>query len=234
MDPSIGVAPNPGLRERGKRNRRRRILDAAERLIRESGSTDFTIAELADQAVVSIPTIYNLLGSKAGILYALLNRSLDPLTSNQGQLETAADPVESLMVAARRGTDIFVDDPDFYRPLYRYLLGVGDAVHRPLFLERSRQYWVEALKPLQAAGQLLSRKIGEQLARTLVLGFMGALDLWVQSELDHRQFRAQVLHDAGLILLGFATDDQRSGLLRQLRQQQNCLPSRFEAAAASE
>ena len=65
------------LREKQMAARRARILDAAGSLIRETGGTEFTMVTVADQAEVSHATPYNLFGSKNGLLYALLDRSLD-------------------------------------------------------------------------------------------------------------------------------------------------------------
>ncbi len=60
-------------------DRRRRILDAAEGLIRQTGGTNFSLLTLADKAEVSPATPYNFFGSKARLLFALFNRSLAEL-----------------------------------------------------------------------------------------------------------------------------------------------------------
>lgn len=55
------------LRERQKQARRQAILDAAEALIRETGATDFTMLAVAERAMVSPTTLYNLFGTKAAM-----------------------------------------------------------------------------------------------------------------------------------------------------------------------
>ena len=50
---------------------RRRILDAAERLLLERGYGEMTVAALADAAGVSAQTIYNSVGAKAAVVKAL-------------------------------------------------------------------------------------------------------------------------------------------------------------------
>lgn len=215
------------IRERGLHERRLRILVAAEALIRETGSTDFTVATLAARAGLSGPTPYNLFGSKAAILYALLNRSLDLVFAGKTKIDAKLDPVARVLAAASLGADVFTGDPAFYRPIYQFLLGVDDAVHRPAFLERSMQYWRHALEPLIDSGQVPLAHRGDRLARMMVLNFMAALEFWVHLELDHGQFRAQVLYGTALLLLGFATGRQREVLLRQIRSLERRLPRSF-------
>src|SRR5690606_404693 len=65
------------LREKQMLERQNRILDTAERLIRETGSTDFSVRRLAAESEVSPATPFNLFGSKEGILYSLLLKNLD-------------------------------------------------------------------------------------------------------------------------------------------------------------
>ena len=132
------------LRARQVDARRHRILDAAALLIRSTGGTSFSMRSLAEAAEVSPATPYNLFTSKEGLLYALLSRSLDEITLH-GLAFQSTDPLERVLEAAVQAADIFLLDPDFMRPLYQFLLGVVDPIHRPKFIERSLAYWRSAL-----------------------------------------------------------------------------------------
>ena len=59
------------LRVEQKAERRSRILAAAREIIAESGYPELTMRDLARQARVTVPTIYNLIGSKEAVLFAL-------------------------------------------------------------------------------------------------------------------------------------------------------------------
>jgi len=52
--------PPPGLRERGKRRRTERILDAGLDLLREDPQGNLTVERIADRAEVSPMTVFNL------------------------------------------------------------------------------------------------------------------------------------------------------------------------------
>ena len=203
------------LRARQLDARRHRILDAAALLIRQTGGTDFSMRSLAEAAETSPATPYNLFTSKEGLLYALLSRSLDEIT-DQGLDFSAEDPLERALEAAMKAADIFLRDPGFMRPLYQFLLGVVDPIHRPRFIERSLAYWRAALASAEA-GHLLDGAVNRQsLEYALMAQFMGVLDFWIHDDIDADGFRTRVLTGTVLLLLPLADQSQRSGLIRRL------------------
>lgn len=215
-------------REGQKEDRRTRILDAAEALVRETGATDFPMTTLAERAALSGPTPYNLFGSKGAILYALLNRSLDDLFTDVERSEHSTDPVEIVLEATHTAADAFAADPQFYRPLYAFLLGVQDPVHRPAFMERCLVYWKQALAPLVASSSQAPAVPIEQIGRLLVINYIGALDQWCKFELDDEQFPSQILYGTLVQLLAVATDErQRGAIIARLRRTAPQLPQHF-------
>jgi AcrR family transcriptional regulator len=81
--------------------RREQILDAARRLIRATGGTDFPMRRLAEEAEVSLVTPYNLFGSKSGVLYALLSDSLERL-DHAVDVRPSAKPVDAGSIGRHR------------------------------------------------------------------------------------------------------------------------------------
>lgn len=203
------------LRARQLDARRHRILDAAALLIRQTGGTDFSMRSLAEAAETSPATPYNLFTSKEGLLYALLSRSLDEIT-DQGLDFSASDPLERALEAAMKAADIFLRDPGFMRPLYQFLLGVVDPIHRPRFIERSLAYWRAALASAEAEHLLDGTVDRQSLEYALMAQFMGVLDFWIHDDLDADGFRGRVQTGTVLLLLPLANDIQRERLLRRL------------------
>ena len=73
-----------GLRERQKTGRTQRILDAAVVLFTEKGFDQVKAEEIAEQAEVSVGTLYNYFGSKNEILLtlsALENEQIEALAA---------------------------------------------------------------------------------------------------------------------------------------------------------
>jgi AcrR family transcriptional regulator len=74
-----------------------RVLEAAERLIRENAFHSATMDELAEAAGVSRATIFNRFGSKLGVLHALFIRANEaPEMEAIREALEIEDPVESL------------------------------------------------------------------------------------------------------------------------------------------
>ena len=60
-----------GLRERQKQARREAIYRAAARLFAENGYGATTVEEIAEEAGVSVPTLYSYVSSKADLVVAI-------------------------------------------------------------------------------------------------------------------------------------------------------------------
>jgi len=193
------AAPKGRRRAVNKERRISALLSAAERLIQASGTTDFTMQQLAEAAGLSLATTYNLIGTKAAVLYALLNVDLDALSSHQDKLRDAMSSVQPSDMA-RLAVGFFSAKPDYYRPLMRYLLGVFEPKQRPLFMARAIEFWRKAigLDELDESWPLTDiRK--EDIAQSMHLSFIGALDLWVHHEIDNDRFEYLILRQTALL-----------------------------------
>jgi AcrR family transcriptional regulator len=71
MTTLVGVTAEPAL------SMRERVVEAAVRLTSEVGWSQVTMARLADEVGVSRQTVYNEIGTKAGLAEAMILRELD-------------------------------------------------------------------------------------------------------------------------------------------------------------
>jgi AcrR family transcriptional regulator len=211
------------LREKHKRERREKILDAARRLIRATGGTEFSMQSLADEADVSLVTLYNFFGSKSGVLYALLNDSLERL-DEVADTRPSAKPVDSVLDLAGIAADVYARDAEFYRPLMQFLLGIRDVEHRPRLIEQSLRRWTRTVEAAVRGGLLSATVNRELLARQLLVTFIGAVELWVHEDLDEGAFRAQSLYGSTLLVLAKASEAARTRLVKRLRAIERRLP----------
>lgn len=196
------------------------VIDAAERMIRETGTTDFTMAALAQNAGVSPTTPYNLFESKSALLYALLNRSMDGVDELGRQAGNEPDPFVRSMRYAEDVARFFAADSHFYRVLYRFLLGAKDPVHRPAFMERAINYWKQPAKRLEQQGLLPSEFPGDQLALEMMTSFIGTTELWAHGELSDGDYAARAAYGSLVLVLGAARGEARKqvlGLMQQCR-----------------
>lgn len=220
-----------GLREKQTSVRREQILDAARRLIRATGGTGFSMRCLADEAEVGLVTPYNLFGSKSGVLYALLNASLESL--DEVAERPSSKPVESVLELAGVAAEVYTRDAKFYRPLMQFTLGVRDLEHRPRLLEQSLRRWQRTVEAA-VRGRLLPTSVDRDLlARQLMVAFIGAVELWIHEDLDDDAFRTQSLYGSTMLVLACASPEARPRLVERLHAIEGQLPRRLGASGTS-
>ena len=96
-----------------------RFLDAAQAIITEKGSTDFTVQEIVDRSRQSLRSFYLQFDGKHELLLALfedaLSRAADQIrAATSGQ----ADPLDQLRVAIELLFELSRPDPSAKRPLF--------------------------------------------------------------------------------------------------------------------
>lgn len=193
----IGVLANMALREKQMAERKARIIAAAEKLMRKTGNTNFTMRALAAEAEVSPATPFNLFGSKESILYELLLQSLQSFFQHGLNLKSDS-PIERVLEAADIAVDLFVHDPEFLRPLYCFLLGVNDPAARPIFLRRSLKFWQLTFSSSYHGDTEVVSPEFDAIAMSLLANILGLLDVWVHKDISDEEFR--LLLKRGVIL----------------------------------
>jgi len=95
-------AKRPNRRQVSAAATRQEILLAARRLFAERGFARTSVAEIADEAGVSIPTIYASVGQKQAIVIALVEFIELEIGADEARtlVTTGTDPVELLALAA--------------------------------------------------------------------------------------------------------------------------------------
>jgi AcrR family transcriptional regulator len=93
----MAARPYTASRRRGSPESVDRVLEAAERLIRDDAFHSATMEEIAAAAGVSRATVFNRLGSKLGMLEALFTRAMEsPEAQAIDEALAIKDPVASL------------------------------------------------------------------------------------------------------------------------------------------
>lgn len=96
-----------------------RFLDAAQAIITEKGSTDFTVQELVDRSKQSLRSFYLQFDGKHELLLALFEEAL---TRSADQIRAAAaneaDPLDQLRIAVELLFESCRPDPVAHRPLF--------------------------------------------------------------------------------------------------------------------
>ncbi|MBY9068076.1 TetR/AcrR family transcriptional regulator [Hyphomonas sp. WL0036] len=207
-------AADTGRREQAKAERREKIMRAARDMIRETGDMNLSMRELARRAEVSVATSYNLFGSKRAVMLAVLEDERDFLQRYQ-KLQVS-NAIDRIFEAHALGYQYFVQDPDFYRPLWRALLSAttndDSGLMSPERQAQTRAAWHALLTAAQDEKLLSQEMSAEVLERMLSHLAGGTLLSWSSGGVETEDLMASVGLGYALILSACATNEGR-GLL---------------------
>jgi AcrR family transcriptional regulator len=186
-----------------KAERRDRILEAARTLVAERGYEGLTMRDLARAAKVSVPTLYNLFGSKDAILVT----ELEAMASSIARaLPSSGDSfLQRGMAAFDAGMKILEASPAFFRAVIQMFLTspeTGDVRRR---VELGFVAIMEAnLRAAQAAGQLAEWAQPAIVARHMYTQQVAGFLAWGLGQVDFATFRAGTLSGCAHLLAGVA------------------------------
>ena len=199
-----------GLRERNKRARTERILQAASELLRERDVHTVTLEQIAERAEVAPGTVFNLIGPREQLFAALIDQAHDQLSHALAKAPDD-DPLTRIRRIVTTLVNIFLADSRVYRQVLRQWPESGTML-------RSSPYPPirQALSDGQAAGLLLSEVDTDRVAAAILAGCVGALHQWSASIISNRAFRERCSYGTDLALAAIVTDQVRSAALAKL------------------
>lgn len=174
--------------ERSLRNAKQRaaergqlILDAAQSIITENGSTEFTVQDVVDRSQQSLRTFYLQFDGKHDLLLALyedaLRRTAEQL---RAAAEAQADPLDKLRVVVELLFELCKPDPAAQRPLFTEFAPRQLAAH-PAHVRLAhapvRWLFTELMEHANITGRIQaisdSRRIATVLIQTVMLTAQG-------------------------------------------------------------
>lgn len=191
--------------------RRSRILTTAAEMVAGGGVQRLTLRELALAADVTVPTIYNLIGSKEAVVEALVKEALDALDRELESL-TSVRGVERALAIVDRSLDLYFADARTYRAVFRGLHELESA-HNKSFLgrlfRRAGSLQERAIAEARADGQLMGKLAVLPLAHNTLHAYLGAIRMWAAGTLSRDLTRARARYGLLVGLLADATPKGR-------------------------
>lgn len=178
---------------------RQRVLDAAERLLRD-GKPEFSMRELAGEAGVSFATPFNQFGSKAGIMHALSGRRMEAMAARYAAAPHSADVAGRVRRAIEVAVSVMLDEPAVNRAVMG-AIGAAGPVQADA-LARSTAFWAVALEGQQ--DRRAPREADKnELSRQLAFAFRGILSFWSAGELSDAELGPAALKIADALIPTF-------------------------------
>lgn len=118
--PAPAAARRPRLPKGEGRQLRDEILEAAERLLLDTGSEDaVSIRAVADAVGVTPPSIYRHFADKTALIFQVCERHFDALgTYVRAEIDHIDDPVEQLAAMGRAYIEFGMANPEPYRIMF--------------------------------------------------------------------------------------------------------------------
>lgn len=199
--------------------RRERILDAARNIMATEGFEGLSIRDLAKQAGVTTPTIYNLIGNKNELLEKLMEGVYERFESVQ-QNADLSDPLASMETLINEVAALLSQKEAFFRAAFVANDRLRSQLHQPVADGFARAVkLVENICQRAADMGLLKGEIHHQtLASHIYDSYIFSRQEWMNGSLDTEAFRKQALVSA---YIGFAADAEenwRKELLGKITQ----------------
>lgn len=213
--------------------RRERILAAARDVIGQRGFEALTMRDLARASRVTVPTIYNLIGSKEQVLFAAIEEQTARFEAGlAGGTELA--PEARVHVVVHACVDEYLRMPRYYRTLLR-LLFLSDAAG-PMRARVDRAISIplgEALRALQASGELAPWVELRPLRGRLRAHLQMVSIQWASGALSDEGLRAAALYGASLLMLGVTSGAVRARFEQLAREAQPAAIGQTGAASGA-
>lgn len=204
-----------GIRERGKVERRQRILDAASELLLGGGVDALSMRALSDRAALSVPTVYNLVGGREEVLLAVLAEAgpeIDALLALSPE-----GCVERCEHVARAWADVL----DGRQVVVRSVLESGHALTtvrgNDVLVGRVVVALTEAFDAGRAQGVLRGSLHPARLAASAAAMGAPSIVAWAMDHGDTERLRAGLRHAVLCGLLVDADEQHRLRITRRAR-----------------
>jgi len=189
-----------GTKRRGEPVRQR-VLDAAERLLRD-GKAEFSMRDLASQAGVSFATPFNQFGSKPAIMHALSGRRIDAMMTRFDATPQPPQAPDRVARAIDIAVAVMLDEPIVNRAVMAWI-GTASAASGDV-RSNSTALWAHALGDGAGLPSLRRDEACRILPAQLALAFRGALSFWTAGELADEELGPAARQIADTLLRSYS------------------------------
>jgi AcrR family transcriptional regulator len=175
-----------GLRERNKRDKLKRIKDAASALFVAKGFDDTTTREIALRAGVGLGTVFVYAENKRDLLFLIINDQLDEVTqSAQAAIDPAASLIDNLLNVAELHYRFFGEQPALSRLALREMIFYESGAQADRF-QNTRQHLIEllgrAVELARSRNYIATKESPRFVGWTLFCIFQVELRRWLSSD----------------------------------------------------
>lgn len=205
----------PSLRERGKDERRTRLIRAARQLIAENEDGHFSMKELASRGGFSLATPYNLLGSKLAILHEVFRAEENGFQKTTFKFHPGV-PVESVIKTVETLIAVIIRNANFYRGIARAITRLSTDDFRATILPISATLFRPLVDGLIEDGAIIAQISPDTISAHLLRIFNSTFFMWAALDWDEAEFLHEMKSGFAFCFLGLFDEQHRQPLLAVL------------------
>ncbi len=211
--------------------RRERILAAAREAIGQRGYEALTMRDLALASRVTVPTIYNLIGSKEQVLFAAIEEQTARFEASVASGAELA-PAERVRAIVHACVDEYLRMPRYYRTLLTLLFVSDSAGEMRRRVDRAIANPLgEALAGLEARGELAPWVELRPLRGRLRAHLQMTSIQWAAGSLSDEGLRAAAQYGASLLMIAATNGSVRARFEELAREAQSAAVGRATSQA---
>jgi len=208
-----------GRRERNVEARRQQILEAARTLLSRGGIGALSMRKLAEEASLSVNTLYNLWGTREEILRAL---TLDARERMEATLQidpSPADPIAYCQTLVRATVREMCRQHELFRPMIlAWLEGEIAGQASPIEpMAHSIRVLSQIIQAAQRSGVFECPMNPKHIAWQIEHGAQFASIQWALGRIDDAHFEARALYGLNLAFVGLVDEARRADIQKRLK-----------------
>jgi len=208
-----------GRRERNVEARRQQILEAARTLLSRGGIGALSMRKLAEEASLSVNTLYNLWGTREEILRAL---TLDARERMEATLQidpSPADPIAYCQTLVRATVREMCRQHELFRPMIlAWLEGEIAGQASPIEpMAHSIRVLSQIIQAAQRSGVFECPMNPKHIAWQIEHGAQFASIQWALGRIDDAHFEARALYGLNLAFVGLVDEARRADIQKKLK-----------------
>ena len=210
-----------------KEKRRQRILSVARKTLARDGVDGLTVRQLASEAGITVPTIYNLVGNKDDLLRLLLDELVSRTERVLEEVEEE-DPIEATARVVGTLATLFAEDEDFCRAALRAGQGLersGSKNGALRIWQRSAHVAKRICLDAAAAGFLRGDCAPERIGERAYDSYRIAAIDWLDGVIDVAEFERNALIGFYLCLAADAVPRFRRALMSRIAEIETNAPA---------
>ena len=212
----VAIEPLSTRRETSKAERRQRIVEAAEALVRKNGFDKVSMTQIADQAGVAPATLYNLFETKRAIFRQVFDLDLEKYEQLVAELP-ARGAINKIFASIDLAASLYRRNPEFYRAMARGG-GADTGGLRSDVSEPRIAFWHVQIAAAVAQGQLRSNTKSQIVAVALSQQMRGAFLEWAARVISPERMAKETAYSFAMTLLAHASEKSAPSLKTRLKR----------------